>query len=284
MFSPNSRDDAESAREAILKALIDTRGAKAHAAMLCLSRHPDLKSRRIRFRELARRMAERDADPPAWLPAQVLAFERERMLPVTTPDQLYRAARAVLIQIAWDFGHEDASSRAVLEGARNENAVQTYLAEQLRLRAKNRYHVTRENEVAEGNMPDIQLSATQATWELAIEAKHGGKGWSTKTLEDALRGQLAEDYLRPPQRRRGILVITNHRKRGWKHPKTNKSLSFSDMIAYLESRAATLTRNRLGDIAVCVIGIDSVPRARTRKPTTSTRSAAHAVRAKSGRM
>src|ERR1700716_167791 len=50
------------------------------------------------------------------------------------------------------FDHEDASSRAVLETAKDEDAVQNYLAEQLRLRSKGRYHTARENEVAEGNM------------------------------------------------------------------------------------------------------------------------------------
>jgi hypothetical protein len=277
-FTPDTRDDAESARNAVLKALIDTTGPEAHAAMLRLSRHRDMKNRSIRFRELARRMAERDADPPAWSPAQVLAFERDRTLPVTTPDQLYRAAKGVLLQIASDFDHEDASSRAVLETARDENAVQTYLAEQLRLRAKGRYHVTRENEVAEGNMPDIQLSATQAGCELAVEAKHGGKGWSTKMLEAALRGQLAEDYLRPLQRRRGILVVTNHKKRGWKHPATNKPLTFGEMIAYLESKAAKIGRNKVGDISVCVVGIDALPRERTRKAKKTRKPARKATK------
>jgi len=194
----------------------------------------------------------------------LLLFERQHTLPVKTGGQLYRAARKVVGEIGWDFDHEDASSRAVLETAKDEDAVQNYLAEQLRLRSKGRYHTARENEVAEGNMPDIVLSATQSTAEVAIEAKHGGKKWSTATLEAALRGQLADDYLRPSQRRHGLLVITNHKKRGWTHPGMGASLSFAAMIAYLNEVSDTITRNAVGDVSVSVIGIDALPRPRTR--------------------
>jgi hypothetical protein len=152
----------------------------------------------------------------------------------------------------------------VLETAKDEDAVQNWLAEQLRQRAKNRFYATREPEIAEGNMPDILVSAVAASVEVAIEAKHGGKGWSTTALEDALRGQLAEDYLRPINRRHGIFVITNHRRRTWTHPRTGKRLNFSEMVAYLNGVASKITSNAAGDVSVTVIGSDALPRQRRR--------------------
>ena len=263
-YTPDDRDDAENARNAILKALVDSEGAAAFKAMLRLSAHRNMKSRRIRFLELARRMAERDADVSAWRPADVLAFERDKILPVKSAPQLYKLVQAVINEIGWEFDNADASTRAVLETARNEDAVQEWLVTEIRHRAKGRYHVTRESEIAEGNMPDALVAAVGALVEVAVEAKHGGKGWSTKSLEDALRHQLAEDYLRPENRRHGVLVVTNHKKRGWLHPATRKNLSFEEMIAYLNSVAAALTVNSVGEIAVTAIGIDALKKPRKR--------------------
>ncbi len=264
VYSPGERDEAEWGRNTLLKALVETNGPIAHDTMLRLSRHRDMRARKIRFREMAREMAERDTELPAWSAEEVLRFEHDHVLPVKTGFDLYRLTQALIKEIDWDFGNQDASSRAVLETAKDEDAVQNWLAEQLRQRAKGRFHATREPEIAEGNMPDILVSAVAAEVEVAIEAKHGGKGWSTKALEDALRGQLAEDYLRPINRRHGIFVITNHRRRTWTHPRTGKRFNFSELIAYLNGVASKITSNAAGDVSVTVIGIDALPRQRRR--------------------
>jgi hypothetical protein len=268
-YTPDDRDHAETARNAILKALIDTEGEAAFRAMMRLADHRDMKLHRIRFRELARRMAERDADVIPWRPGEMLTFERDKLLPVKSGAQFYALICAVINEIGWDFKNADSSARAVLEAARNENAVQEWLATEIRQRSKGRYHATRESEIAEGNMPDMLVSAIGIVAEVAVEAKHGGKDWSTKKLEDSLRRQLAEDYLRPATRRHGVFVVTNHGRRGWTNPATRRRLTFVEMIAYLNGVAATLTRNSTGDIAVTVIGIDAVKPPRTRTRDTS---------------
>jgi hypothetical protein len=156
-----------------------------------------------------------------------------------------------------------------LNTARDEDAVQQWLAVEIKHRAKGRYHASRESEVAEGNMPDVLVSAVGALVEVAVEAKHGGKEWSTKELEQSLRSQLVEDYLRPATRRHGVFVITNHRNRGWKHPVTRKRLTFVEMIAYLNGVADKLKTNSVGEIAVTVIGIDAVKKRRKRAGDTA---------------
>jgi hypothetical protein len=264
-YTLDERDDAENARNVMLKAVIDSEGPAAFEAMMRLAAHRDMKSRRIRFRELARRMAERDADVTPWRPAEVLAFERDHTLPIKSGPQLHKLVQSIIREIGWEFDNADASARAVLETARDENAVQEWLAAEINHRAKGRYHAaSRESEVAEGNMPDVLISAVGALVAVAIEAKHGGKEWSTKQLEESLRHQLAEDYLRPATRRHGVFVVTNHRKRGWMHPTRRERLTFAQMIAYLNGVAAGLKRNSVGDIAVTVIGIDAVKKSRSR--------------------
>jgi hypothetical protein len=259
------RDDAELARNTILKALTDTRGVEAYDAMRRLADHREMKPRRLWLRELARQMADRDSELPAWTPAEAVAFERERLLPPKTGPQLYRVARSALNQIKWRFDHGNASSQPVLLTAEDEDAVQKYLAEQLELTALGRYHTVREPEIAESNKPDILLSSAHSIDEVAIEVKYGDKGWRAVTLEHALTAQLAEDYLRPANRRHGLLVVTSHSSKRWRHPATGAMLSFNEMIAYLNSVASKLKRNAVGEVTVAVIGIDALPRMRTRK-------------------
>jgi hypothetical protein len=234
--------------------------------MIRLSRSRLVPARSLRFRELARGMAERDTESPAWSPVETLTLERRYLLPVKTAEDLYRVVLDVLDEIIWDFDNQDASSRAVLETAKHENAVQHWAAEQLRLRAHGRYHVHREAEVAEGNMPDILISGTTTPFEVAVEAKHGDKGWTLSTLTEAIKDQLAEDYLRPGNRRSGVFIVTCHKKKRWQDSRTGKLLDFQELIERLAKFASTLTRNTVGSVIVRVRGIDAAPRPRRRSP------------------
>jgi hypothetical protein len=263
-FTPDSRDEAENGRNALLKALLDRPGPESYDAVVRLSRSRAVQNLAVRFRELARGMAERDAEPLAWTVSEILTLERSYLLPIKSGEDLYRVVLGVLDEVAWDFDHADASSRAVLETARDEDSVQEWLHEQLRLRAKGRYHVHRESEVAEGNLPDIIASAIAAPFQVAIEAKHGDKGWTVSTLAGALKEQLAEDYLRPSNRRHGVFVVTRHRGKRWRDPNTGQLLDFSTLMETLAARAAKLKRNRVGPIAVQVRGIDAFQRRRRR--------------------
>jgi hypothetical protein len=265
-YTPDARDDAEGGRNAVLKALLDTAGEESHSAMIRLSRSRLVPARSLRFRELARGMAERDTESPAWSPVETLTLERRYLLPVKTAEDLYRVVLDVLDEIIWDFDNQDASSRAVLETAKHENAVQHWAAEQLRLRAHGRYHVHREAEVAEGNMPDILISGTTTPFEVAVEAKHGDKGWTLSTLTEAIKDQLAEDYLRPGNRRSGVFIVTCHKKKRWQDSRTGKLLDFQELIERLAKFASTLTRNTVGSVIVRVRGIDAAPRPRRRSP------------------
>ena len=263
-YTPDARDNAESGRNAVLKALLDTSGEASYAAVTRLSRSRLAPGLRLRFRELARGMAERDTEPPEWKPADILDFERRHVLPVKTAADLYRVVLSVLDEIAWDFDHQDASSRAVLETAKDENAVQHWVAEQLRLRAHGRYHVHRELEIAEGNLPDIVVSGTTVPFEVAVEVKHSDKGWTFTTLVEGIKDQLAEDYLRPANRRDGVLIVTRHKKKGWRDPQTGRTIGFEELVDRLSTFASSLTLNAVGCIHVGVRGVDAAPRQRRR--------------------
>jgi hypothetical protein len=259
MFTPGPRDEAQWARGRILDGLLATPGRATYEALCALAEDPSVGSRK-RLRELAHRRAEQDAETRAWSPSDVVEFERRQAAPAKTGGDLLRIASGILNDIETGFLQDDASSRHVLESAPNEEAVQNWLAEQFKLRSKDRFHVYREVEVANRKEPDIVLASTSAAVEVAIEVKHGGRGWTVRALEDALSQQLVGDYLRPATRRHGVLVITRHSTRKWKEPGTNRELHFQQVLDRLRRLAESIHHNDTGPIEALVVGLDALPR------------------------
>jgi hypothetical protein len=256
-YTPNERDRAEGARSAILSALLDRPGADAYRAMVRTANDPDFAVRSERFRELARGKAERDAEYPAWTIPEVIAFETKHTAPVKTGAELLRLVLGILNDIVFRLTKGDATSRQLLERATDEDEVQQWLTEQMQLRSQGRYHAYREAQVAQGDKPDVIVASTAAQCEVAIEVKHGGKGWTANQLEQALRIQLAVDYLKPTTRRHGVLVITHHRDRRWLDPSTRTPLSFEAVINWLSDIAATLVETDNSAIEVHCVGINA---------------------------
>ncbi|MFK4536194.1 hypothetical protein ABIA00_004377 [Bradyrhizobium ottawaense] len=256
-YTPDTRDHAQHARDAILSALLARPGADAYNAIKRLADDPVFALRSHRFRELARGKAIRDSEPPAWTAEEVRAFETGFLAPAKTGTDLLHIVLGVLADIDHSLTKDDFSSRALLEKAKDEDEVQPWLAEQLLLRAKGRFHLVREGEIALGDKPDIFVASTASSFQVSVEIKHGGKGWSGSDLENALRMQLAEDYLKPEYRRHGVLVVTHHRDRRWQRSNDNRKITFADLIKWLSSIAKTLTENASGHIVVECVGINA---------------------------
>jgi hypothetical protein len=256
-YSPDDRDRAEGARNTILSALLDRPGADAYRAMLRAAGNPDFAIRSERFRELARGKAERDAEYPSWTIPEVITFETQYMAPVKTGADLMRLVSGVLDDINFQLTKGDSTSRQLLERANDEDEVQQWLAEQIQSRSRGRYHAYREAQVARGDKPDVIVASAAAQCEVAVEVKHGGKGWTANQLEQALRVQLAINYLKPATRRHGVLVITHHRDRQWLDPLTSKRLPFDAVIKWLSDVAATLMETDSGAIEVKCFGINA---------------------------
>ena len=264
-FSPDRRDDAEMARNQVLTMLIGLEGEEAYRGMRSLAEDDAIGSRAHRFNELARRMAERDADLPAWTESQVVAFEQERRAPMLTGAQLLDLALDLLQDIQSGLRGGDVSSRAVLELAQDEGPVQQWLGEQFELRGRDYFDVTPEGEVADENRPDLLLTSHASPFQVAVEVKNGRKQWSINALRVALKVQLAESYLKVANRRHGVLVVSNHGPRTWKHPETGASLQFAEMITLLQMEATMIHSNTVGAVVVRVVGIDAASRESSRK-------------------
>jgi hypothetical protein len=68
------------------------------------------------------------------------------------------------------FSKIHVSLRPLLARASDEDEVQKWLAEQPVLRTRGRYHVHREAQIARNDRPDVIISSSAASVEVAIEA------------------------------------------------------------------------------------------------------------------
>jgi hypothetical protein len=255
MFEPGLRDSAESARSAILSALLERWGEEAYRALQQIARDPDFSFRRERFQQLARGKAERESELPAWTAAEVLNFERTHTAPVKTGADLLHLVMGVLQDIQLHMDKGDVTSRPLLQRAQDEDEARNYLVEQMNFRSRGRFHAFREAQIARKNRPDIIIASTAAQCEVGMEVKHGGKTWTLPQLDTALRKQLANSYLNPATRRHGVFVITNHGPRRWRSGKA--LITFKELIERLSKIARNLHENDSGPIQVRCFGVDA---------------------------
>jgi hypothetical protein len=256
-YTPSDRDYAEEARGRIVKALLACPGAEAYRAVRRLEEDGVSGLPFIRYMGLAHGKAEEDAEPPPWTPKEVRGFEERHLLPVKTGEALLDVAVGILADIAASGNRQDAASLHLLRKAEDEGEVQKWLAEQLAFHSGGRFQVHRETKIARADRPDIVLSASPPGVEVAIEVKHGGKSWSCRDLQRALAEQLAGRYLKPGNRKWGILVVTHHGGRQWKHPTTGKLIQFSELREVLRDAARELTEDSSVPGTVRFCGIDA---------------------------
>jgi hypothetical protein len=250
----NSRKP-QSARNTLFNTLAERPGALAFDALLELSSDPVFANSSLRLREIAHARAEADGDLPPWLVSEVAHFEHKHTAPVKTGAQLLALVQSVLDDIQASFKQADASSRPLLALAQDEAHVQQWITERLNERARGRYAAHREPEVADLNEPDIIITSTSSSAQLAIEVKNGNMGWSVAKLEHALKSQLARDYLLASERRHGVLLVSLHKPRTWRV--ASQTWDFARVISHLQDLASGIRSNESGPVQVSIFGLNA---------------------------
>ncbi len=256
-FTPDSRDNAERARNFLLMALLDTPGAEAHEVVLDLVEDPLFADYPDRLLLLERERAARDAEGPASTAEDVVALEKRFEMPPNDRDSLFTCMMDRLDNLAHDVAHDDFSDRRTLRTIKDERDMQVTLASRLRYLAKGAYTVSREDEVADLKRTDIRLAATRGDRKAVIEVKIADARWSLSDFELALRDQLVGQYLRHDTCRGGCLLLTyNGAKKFWNQPSTRRRLRFAEVIEHLRSLAQSIERERTYEIKLGVRALD----------------------------
>ena len=258
VYSPNTRDHAETAREWLFSRLRDTPGPAAHRALLKLAGEGAFSEFSDRLRLLARQRAAADAEFTPLTPSRVNDLETALEAPPRDRDSLFAVMMDRLDDLDHALAHDDFSDRRTVRSISAEPEMQRTLASRLRTAANGAYKVVREEEVADRKSTDIRLLAARDDQKAVIEVKIAdNKNWTLINLEKALRTQLLGQYLRHANCKAGCLLLTYRgKKKYWVDPDTKKRLTFQHVIKLLEEKARALEVEKLHDVRLGIFGID----------------------------
>jgi hypothetical protein len=256
VYSPDTRDRAQTARNVLLSALLDTPGPEARRVLLDLAADPRFAQGADRLRYLTRERAAKDSESEPLTPTDVVLLEERYEAPPHTRDGLFDVMIDRLDDLAHNLAHDDFTDRRTLRTIQDEVEMQRTLAGRLRGMARGAYVVTREEEVADLKRTDIRLAAVRGEVKAAIEIKIADR-WSLTELERALRNQLVGRYLRHDTCRVGCLLLSFHgTKTYWEHPEEGTRLSFTQVIAHLADRAREIENEMANSVRLAVVGLD----------------------------
>ena len=93
--------------------------------------------------------------------------------------------------------------------------MRNFLARELRSRARGRYDVPQESELADGKRPDLCFHGNGFDAPVPAELKLAER-WTGPKLVERLENQLCGEYLRDPRSRRGLFVLVhNGTEKAW---------------------------------------------------------------------
>jgi hypothetical protein len=260
VFTPNRRDNAESARQFLLGLLIQTPGPQAGTILSELASEPDFAHFPDRLRMFARQRAASDSEPPSFTAPQVVHLVRNCEVPPYDRDGLFTVMMTRLGDLAHNIAHGDFTDRATLQTISSEEEMQRTLAWRLEAMAKGVYGVSREDEVADKKRVDIRLRCTDGGQKAVIEIKIADNGWTLADFERALSAQLVGQYLRNNDCKAGCLLLAyGGRKRLWERPITAERLNFFQVIEHLRETARRLESAEMFGVRLGVFGLDLTP-------------------------
>lgn len=270
VYSPDVRDNAQSARGALLKQLAQRPGAATFHALAQLAADRDFPVRKNWLRQLAQDRAEKDSESARWTARDVKAFEVDFDTVPRSPEDLQRVAMGRIEDLQHRLLHSDFGLGVQFKALEREVDVQRWVAGELQAKQGRSYTLEREAHVADEKEPDIRLSSKGSDARLPIEIKVA-ESWSFNKLVEALTVQLRGRYLRDRTARWGVLLLVHQHKRaeGWE-PKPGQSLSFEETVTRLQALAADIsTADSVGpQMQVGVIDVSSIKSPRAKDTST----------------
>lgn len=257
-FSPDTRDDAQTGRGAILSALLEREGQEAWLAKLRLADDPLLAHFRDRAIAIAQEKSASEADRAQFTETEVAGIVARFEAPPKTREDM-----AALLANRLDDIEElllaDTSPRELWARIDQEHLLRREMARELTRMSNGLYAVIQESVTADEKETDIRLVSTGADQEGVIELKRA-EGFSGRVLLDTIFDQLVQKYLAPHNRRAGLLVISVATKKHFEHPETGARLNPEEFLATLKIEAARIERSLAHEVSIDVRILDLRPR------------------------
>ncbi|WAB89922.1 MULTISPECIES: NACHT domain-containing NTPase [Pseudomonas] len=271
VYSPELRDDAQDARNALFSFISETPGKEAYLALMDISHiHPAEKSRPwMAFH--AKRKATLDADGPAWAPLQVRDFHDQLERTPSNHRDLWYLAIDRLLDLKNDLEEGDSSIASILQAVDRETEIRKFIGNWCRERSAGRYVIPQEEELADAKRPDLRFHGVGFDRPVPAELKLGDK-WTGPHLFERLEIQLCGDYLRDRRSNRGIFVLVYHgTKSSWDLPNGRRAESFDALLEALQNHWTVLAPQYPQVEEIKVIGIDLTKRSVDTKTQSKTK-------------
>jgi hypothetical protein len=266
-YSPDLRDHAQDARNALYNKLREIAGKEAFVALSEIAAaHPNAPSRPWVDRHAVEK-AEKDADLSAWTPVQVRDFYDHLDRTPGTHRELADLAIRRLLDLKDDLENGDDSVANILQRVEQEPEMRNYLAHALREKARGRFTVTQEEEFADEQRPDLRFHGAGFDAPVPAELKLAER-WSGPELIERLENQLSGDYLRDNRSARGVFVLVNRTAgRHWDMPSGDR-VDFNGLLDALRGHWTGIAAQHTRVEDITVIGIDLPQRfvSKTKRP------------------
>ena len=253
-YSPDTRDDAEKGRNAVLSALLSTTGAEGWKAKLEMAADPLFDHIKDRVIALAEEKAAEEADSIVLNEADFVALDKTGEAAPSTMESMFALMRDRLDDID-DLLLQDVSPREAWANITNEHLMRRELARELKNASNHKYTVDQESVTADEKETDIRLRSTSSAQQGTIELKLSDKRTANDLL-GTIKDQLLTKYMAADECRAGCLLITVAKDREWEHPATGERIGFDALIKLLNEEAERLSKGLGGTAKLMAKGLD----------------------------
>ena len=257
-YTPDARDHAEHARNAIVNVLLRANGEDGWAAKLEMAADPLCEHFKDRILAVAEEYWAEELDAVTSNDAQVIALDKSGEAPPSTNEAMFSVMVDRLDDLD-DLLLRDVSPREAWAGIAEEKVTRREIARELGNRSNGLYTVDQEAATADEKETDIRLRSTVSSHEAVIELKLAD-GRTAEDLRDALKSQLVTKYMAADTSRSGCLMVTLAKDRRWKHPDNGSSICFSELVALLREEADRIVEKLGGTLQLHVYALDLRPR------------------------
>lgn len=257
-FSPDTRDDAEQARNRIVTALLNAQGEEGLAAKLEMAADSLCAHFKDRILAVAEENWAQEIDSEAFDEAQAVALDRGGEAPASTNEAMFAIMKDRLSDLD-ELLLRDASPREAWAGISDEKVMRRQIARELSYAANSIYTVDQEAVTADEKETDIRLRSVNSRNEAVIELKLGD-GRSATDLIDTIESQLVRKYMAAEHSKAGALLVTLASDRKWQHPVESRKIKADELLSLLIAEAERVQQVLGGGTYIHVHLLDLRPR------------------------
>lgn len=255
-YSPDTRDDAERARNNIVTALFDAKSEEGLVAKLEMAADPLFAHFKDRILAVAEENWAQEVDAGTFDEAQAVALDQSGEAPASTNEAIFAIMKDRLSDLD-DLLLCDASPREAWAGISDEKVMRREIARELRHASNSIYTVDQEAVTADEKETDIRLRSVNSKHEAVIELKLGDRR-PFKDLRDTIENQLVRKYMAAEYRKAGVLLVTLAKDRQWKVG--NRFIEADELLSLLKKEAKRVQEALGGEAFIGVHLLDLRPR------------------------